>query len=116
MSQQISSPFPGMDPFLESPVHWEDCRSRLINALAEAITDGLPCRWTVRDVFPRLAVPLRSPELDVEVDLQAVFGTASRRGRYDRRVGYSVPVPPPSMAPEDQSWAAVIAIRGNATG
>jgi hypothetical protein len=39
------SPFPGMDPYLESPVHWEDFHSRLINALADAITEGLPADY-----------------------------------------------------------------------
>jgi hypothetical protein len=39
------SPFPGMDPYLESPTHWEDFHSRLINALADAITEGLPADY-----------------------------------------------------------------------
>lgn len=38
----MSSPFPGMDPYLEHPSYWLDFHSRLINAWCEAIADELP--------------------------------------------------------------------------
>ena len=38
----MPSPFPGMDPYLESPEHWSDFHHRFIDALSEAIADRLP--------------------------------------------------------------------------
>ncbi len=38
----MPSPFPGMDPFLESPAFWPDFHSRFVNAWCEAISDALP--------------------------------------------------------------------------
>ena len=36
------SPFPGMDPYLESPAVWGDFHARFINELANAMNDQLP--------------------------------------------------------------------------
>jgi len=38
----MPNPFPGMDPFLESPRHWKDFHSRVINVLSEVIERRLP--------------------------------------------------------------------------
>lgn len=38
----MPSPFPGMDPYLESPVYWSDFHARFINDLADTITEALP--------------------------------------------------------------------------
>jgi hypothetical protein len=38
----MKSPFPGMDPYLESPEIWPDFHSRFINAWCEAIAGRIP--------------------------------------------------------------------------
>ena len=38
----MSSPFPGMDPFLEGPASWSDFHSTFVHCWREAIADGLP--------------------------------------------------------------------------
>ena len=38
----MPSPFPGMDPYLESPPLWTDFHSRFINAWCETLADSLP--------------------------------------------------------------------------
>ncbi len=38
----MSSPFPGMDPFLENPAYWSDFHATFINYWREAIADALP--------------------------------------------------------------------------
>jgi hypothetical protein len=41
----MPSPFPGMDPYLESPVYWQDFHSTFIGALREQIADVLPGQY-----------------------------------------------------------------------
>lgn len=38
MDRPISSPFPGMDPFLEDPRLWESFHNRFIGTLDEALS------------------------------------------------------------------------------
>ena len=38
----MTSPFPGMDPYLEDPAFWPDFHSTLLNCWREAIADELP--------------------------------------------------------------------------
>jgi hypothetical protein len=42
----MPSPFPGMDPYLESPAHWPDFHSRFINVLSEVISGLLPSHYS----------------------------------------------------------------------
>jgi hypothetical protein len=52
----MPSPFPGMDPYLESEDTWHDFQVRYVPALAEALTPVLPDRYIVKadqDVFIR---------------------------------------------------------------
>ncbi len=44
----MTSPFPGMDPYLESPTHWSDFHFRFINRLADAINERLPDQFVTR--------------------------------------------------------------------
>jgi hypothetical protein len=44
----MPSPFPGMDPYLESPTHWSDFHARFINTLTDAINDRLPENYVAR--------------------------------------------------------------------
>ena len=41
----MPSPFPGMDPFLESPEYWRDLHQRFITYSAEALNDLLPLSY-----------------------------------------------------------------------
>ncbi len=41
----MPSPFPGMDPFLESPAFWTDFHSTFINYWREALADSLPAEF-----------------------------------------------------------------------
>ena len=58
----MPSPFPGMDPYLESPTQWSDVHNRLINVLSEVIADQLPDNY-----FARLGedVVLITPEISL---------------------------------------------------
>jgi hypothetical protein len=38
----MPSPFPGIDPFLETPAYWSDFHSTFINYWREAVADALP--------------------------------------------------------------------------
>jgi hypothetical protein len=49
--------------------------------------------WMLPDRLPTLPVPLRVPDSDLLIDLQAVFNTTYERGRFARRIDYSVPQP-----------------------
>ena len=49
--------------------------------------------WILPDRLPTLPVPLRVPDSDLLIDLQAVFNTTYERGRFARRIDYSVPQP-----------------------
>lgn len=42
------SPFPGMDPYLESPTHWSDFHPTFIQAWRETIADRLPPNYFAR--------------------------------------------------------------------
>lgn len=44
----MSSPFPGMDPFLEDPTFWPDFHATFINYWREAIAEQLPDRYDAR--------------------------------------------------------------------
>jgi hypothetical protein len=48
MEAAMPSPFPGMDPYLESPVYWPDFHLRFINYWCEAIADLLPSNYEAR--------------------------------------------------------------------
>lgn len=62
-------------------------------------------QFDLRDPLPTIAVPLRPPFADVPLDLQAVFNTTYQRGRYDRGLDYSGPIPQPRLRPADAKWA-----------
>ena len=48
----MKSPFPGMDPYLESPTHWSDFHHRFVTDLAEAINRQLPKTPVMRELPP----------------------------------------------------------------
>ncbi len=58
----MASPFPGMDPYLETWAFWPDFHSTFINAWCEAIADGLPDEHDAR-----LGERPYAPEADPEI-------------------------------------------------
>lgn len=60
---------------------------------------------TVRQRLPRVAIPLKAPDPDVVLDLQAVFERCYEHGAYADLVDYSAD-PQPPLSPEDAAWAA----------
>lgn len=55
--------------------------------------------------LPRLRVPLRAPDDDVVLDLQAVFDRCYDNGGYADLVDYSAP-PPVELSAEEAAWLA----------
>ena len=55
------------------------------------------------DPLPAVLVPLRAPDPDVVVHLQAAFEDAYREGQYHKAVDYTQPLPIP-LPPEKQAW------------
>lgn len=62
-------------------------------------------RFSVRDPFPRIGVPLRAGEPDVVLDLPAVFTRVYDTGVYSRLADYAGPADPP-LEEADAAWAA----------
>jgi hypothetical protein len=44
----MSSPFPGMDPYLETPAFWADFHGKFVHCWCEAIADQLPDAYDAR--------------------------------------------------------------------
>jgi len=59
---------------------------------------------TIRRCLPRIRVPLRAPDPDIVLDLQAVFVRCYDSGGYEDFVDYNAE-PPAPLAPDDASWA-----------
>lgn len=63
--------------------------------------DIWPCR--LRQSLPTILIPLRAPDPDISLDLQAVVQAAYETGAYDYYLYENFPQPPLSV--EDQAWA-----------
>jgi len=63
--------------------------------------DAWPIR--LRDPLPVLPVPLLSPDPPVSLDMGQALRTAYQRARYDLRIDYDAP-PPPPLSPEEEAW------------
>lgn len=72
-------------------------------ARAEQRPDAEVYAWTLRDMLPRLPVPLRAPDPDICIDLAAVFTTAYDRARFGRRIDYRRPLPV-AVSGDDEEW------------
>jgi hypothetical protein len=62
--------------------------------------------WAIqfRDRLPVLPVPLREPDADAILDLQAALDSVYEQGGYDMMIDYSKPPPPPKLSDEDVGW------------
>lgn len=59
---------------------------------------------TLRDPIPLLPVPLRAPDADVPIDLGRALHEIYRDARYDLRIDYQQPPPPPELPPDELAW------------
>ena len=64
--------------------------------------------------LPRMYTPLRAPDADVPVDLQAVLDQCYANGGYDDLIDYDQP-PRAKLGPEEQFWMNA-AVRGGRVG
>jgi hypothetical protein len=62
--------------------------------------------WPIRlaDRLPAVAIPLKTPEERVSLDLQDVLNTIYDRAGYNRIIDYTQP-PDPPLTPEQAAWA-----------
>lgn len=58
----MSSPFPGMDPYLEDPAEWGDAHTRLINVISEYLADAVAPNFLVRIEEHVYVVPSGEPD------------------------------------------------------
>lgn len=58
----------------------------------------------IRDRLPTVAVPLREPDDDIPLDLQAVLDTTYDRAYYADSVDYVAPLPDPPLKLPDAAW------------
>ena len=67
--------------------------------------------WPVglRERLPTIGVPLREPEADVPLDLQAALDAAYERGGYGRDRDYAAAPPPPKLSAADLAWCKATA-------
>lgn len=79
----MPSPFPGMDPYLESPAFWSDFHFTFINYLREAIADRIPDNYEAR-IDERVSVEAPDPDAArqlIEPDVSILHDPAGRAGR-----------------------------------
>ncbi|MBN1443340.1 MAG: DUF4058 family protein [Planctomycetes bacterium] len=91
----MPSPFPGVDPYLES--HWRDIRRGWRPSAVEVY------RAPLRERLPVIPVPLREKEPGVPLDLQAILDHCYSRGAYDD-IDYAA-APDPPLSEADAEWA-----------
>jgi hypothetical protein len=60
--------------------------------------------WTIRDSLPPVPIPIKSPDQDVLLDLEAVFARVYDGARYGRSIDYAAPLKLP-LSQEDRDWA-----------
>ncbi len=59
---------------------------------------------SLRARIPVVPVPLQAPDPDVALDVQAALEQVYRNARYDLRVDYRRPEPPPELPPAEAAW------------
>jgi hypothetical protein len=64
----MRSPFPGMDPFIESFALWEDFHSKLIGEMERTLSSLVPDRYVVR-TGERVYVVLGGPDADEGLEI-----------------------------------------------
>src|SRR5262245_17575740 len=80
----MPSPFPGMDPYLESPQLWPTFHSPLVTAIAEVLNAALPRAYVARE-SPRLYVLGATQSYDPDVSVKKRTTKGSRKKIQERR-------------------------------
>jgi hypothetical protein len=104
----MSSPFPGMDPYLES--RWSSVHVLMMGAITATLNKLLPGTAypiSVRQRLPVIAIPLREQDADVSLDLQAVMQRVYQDGPF-ASIDYRKP-PAPPLRDADAEWASRLA-------
>lgn len=60
--------------------------------------------FTMRQPVPVVPVPLSYPDPDIPLDLTPLLHQIYRNARYERRIDYQNPPPPPELSPADATW------------
>lgn len=63
-----------------------------------------PVTW--QEPLSIVPVPLRHPDPDIPLDLNACLRQIYASARYGRRIDYTVPPPPPDLMPAEAAWLA----------
>jgi hypothetical protein len=75
----MPSPFPGIDPYLESQGHWLDFHARFVPVLADAINDRLPEDYLTRidERMTLVELPSEDQAKLIRPDLSVIRGESS---------------------------------------
>ena len=76
----------------------------LLTRAAQPATEIWPIQLT--DTLPTLPVPLRAPDADAPLDLQAALSAIYDESDYGLTIDYAAPPPPPPFSVGDQTWLA----------
>ena len=96
----MASPFPGMNPYLESPALWPEARSRLIVAIADALNPQLIPKYRaaierrVYDLSGNEAILIGIPDVTIEqrTDRQRPTNVAVMAQATPRKVQVPMPI------------------------
>jgi Protein of unknown function (DUF4058) len=90
----MKSPFPGMDPYIETSGLWEDFHNHLVEKIGERLADAAPDRYLVRTGERSYVVLAESESKKSYAFLPDVsVTTARRRGKAAKRTGTAVAEP-----------------------
>ncbi len=92
----------GQRPALVSPVL--DAPYMLLLSRVERRPEVEIWPLNLRTSIPPIRVPLQAPDPDVALDIQTALLHVYRSARYDLRIDYGVPPPPPDLPSEDAAW------------
>ena len=95
----MPSPFPGMDPYLESPLHWRDVHHRLAAEISRRLSPRLSPRYVARLETRLVALSPDEEEIsllvpDVEVTQTQLRELAIATYEVDTDVADAIPPPP----------------------
>lgn len=97
----MTSPFPGMNPYLEHPDRWSTVHILVSRADLRPLADLYP--FNLADAIPCFPVPLQPGDEEPVVDLQLVLNGVYDRSGYDTFIDYQND-PPPPLTPEELFW------------
>jgi hypothetical protein len=59
---------------------------------------------TLQDILPIIPVPLREPDSNAVLDLQAAMNAIYDEAGYDLSIDYTQSPPPPALSDADREW------------